>query len=178
MSSLSVADEAQSSTKCGALCKRKRIRDGSGMPLIITVGRCEQTFSVAVRIASFSSSKPVGTRWHHAVLHRWVGRLRAATRRREAPGWQGQYAANREPTHQSPAPDQTVSASYHVLFQDGTHARSGDWAVHQPVRMWTVLLSEINTCETPSANWRRSGSPSQSNRPAPWRKRHCHFHKS
>jgi insertion element IS1 protein InsB len=46
---------------------------------------------------------------------------------------QGEHAENREQAHQSPDPHQAVSASYAVLFQDGTDARSGDWAVHQSV---------------------------------------------
>src|SRR5262249_20553387 len=40
-----VAGSALSSTKCGVLCKRKRIRDGSGTPLITTPGRCWRMYS-------------------------------------------------------------------------------------------------------------------------------------
>jgi insertion element IS1 protein InsB len=40
---------------------------------------------------------------------------------------------NREQAHQSTDPDQAVGSSHDLLFQDGTHARSGDWAVHQSV---------------------------------------------
>lgn len=36
-------------------------------------------------------------------------------------------------THQSPDADQTVGASYHMLFENGTYARCGDWAMHQPL---------------------------------------------
>ena len=35
--------------------------------------------------------------------------------------------------HQSADSDQAFSASYHLLFQDGTDARSGNWALHQSV---------------------------------------------
>jgi hypothetical protein len=34
--------------------------------------------------------------WDHAVLHRWVGGIRAAYRPRAASRWQGAYADNRE----------------------------------------------------------------------------------
>ena len=38
-----------------------------------------------------------------------------------------------ESKHINPDPDQAVGSSHAVLFQDGPHARSGDWAVHQSV---------------------------------------------
>src|SRR5215470_20049737 len=74
-----------------------------------------------------------GALWHHEVLHGWLGSLRAAYRGQEAPRGQGAYAENREQAHQSSDPDEAARASHAVLFQDGTDARSGDWAVHQSV---------------------------------------------
>ena len=39
----------------------------------------------------------------------------------------------RDTTHQSTDPDEAARASHHLLFQDGTDARSGDWALHESV---------------------------------------------
>ena len=44
---------------------------------------------------------------------------------------EGEHPENREQTHQSSDPDQALSTSYDLLLQDGTYARSCDWAVHQ-----------------------------------------------
>jgi hypothetical protein len=60
-----------------------------------------------------------------------LGGLRAAHRHRTASGWQGEHAKNREQTYQSTDPDQTVGAPHHLFLQDGAHARSGHWVVHQ-----------------------------------------------
>src|SRR5262249_53027179 len=74
-----------------------------------------------------------GALWHHEVLHRRLGGLRAASRCREASGGEGKHTENREQAHQSTDPHQAVGASDAVLFQDGTDARSGDWTLHESV---------------------------------------------
>src|SRR4030095_1086556 len=86
------------------------------------------------------AARAAGTLWHHEVLHRRLGGLRAAYRCRAASRGKGEYPENREQAHQSPAPYQTVSASYAVLFQDGTDARSGAWTLHESVGVWTSSL--------------------------------------
>src|SRR5215475_3861343 len=110
--------------------------------------------SVCVRAAEGrrlpEAAKAARALWHHQVLHRRLGGLRAASRCRDASRRQGEHTENREQAHQSPDPDQAVAASHAVLFQDGTHARSRDWAVHQSVCIWTSHLRGANTCETPS----------------------------
>ena len=62
----------------------------------------------------------------------WGG-LRAAYRCRAASRGEGEHTENREQAHQSTDPHQAVGASYAVLFQDGTDARSGHWALHESV---------------------------------------------
>ena len=75
------------------------------------------------------------------LLHRWVGRLRAAYRPRAASRGQGEHAENREQTHQSADPDQAARPSHHLLFQNDDHARSGDWPLHQSLRVWSRSLT-------------------------------------
>ena len=62
-----------------------------------------------------------------------MGSLRAAYRYREASRGEGEHPENREEAPQSTDPHQAVSTSYDLLFQDGTDARSGDWALHESV---------------------------------------------
>src|SRR5262245_40357703 len=115
------------------------------------------TISVCVRAAEGrrlpEAARAAGTLWHHQVLHRRLGGLRAASRCRDASRRQGEHTENREQAHQSPDPDQAVGASHAMLFQDGTHARFGDWALHQSVCIWTGHLRGANTCETPSSTF-------------------------
>ena len=59
---------------------------------------------------------------HPKVLHGWMGSLRAAYRGRAAPSGEGEHAENREQTHESADPDEAVSASDDLLFEDGTDA--------------------------------------------------------
>src|SRR5437660_803021 len=94
--------------------------------------------SNAVPVVHFCWTKAppaVGALWHHEVLPGWVGGLRAASRYRAASCGEGEHADNREQAHQLADPDQTVHASHAVLFQDGAHARSRHWAVHQALRI-------------------------------------------
>src|SRR5262249_51161354 len=79
------------------------------------------------------AASAAGALWHHEVLHRRLGGLRAAYRGRAASRGEGEHPENREQAHQSPNPYQAVNASDAVLFQDGTDARSGDWALHESV---------------------------------------------
>src|SRR6266446_9829721 len=79
------------------------------------------------------AARVAGALWHHEVLYRRLGGLRAAYRCRAASRGEGEYTENREQAHQSTDPHQAVSASDDLLFQDGTDARSGDWALHKSV---------------------------------------------
>src|SRR5215217_8124108 len=83
----------------------------------------------------------VGTVWHHEVLHRRLGGLRAASRCRTTSGGEGAHAENREHTPQSADSDQAVSPSDNLLLEDGTYARSRDWAIHQPIGIRATPLS-------------------------------------
>ena len=75
----------------------------------------------------------------HQVLHGRVGGLRAASRGRVASRGEGEHTENREQTPQSLDPDQAVRMSYDLLVQDGTSARSRDWALHQSMCIRTTL---------------------------------------
>src|SRR5712692_1108971 len=74
--------------------------------------------------------------WSHAVLHGWVGGLRAVYRPRAASRGQGAYAKNQEQTHQVADPDQASRAPHDLLFQNDDDARSGHWSLHQSLRVW------------------------------------------
>src|SRR5262247_1798867 len=104
-----VVGSALSSTKCGVLCKRKRIRAGSGTPLITTPGRCWPMCSDDAKMFQRRRLPQVttapGALWHHEVLRGQLGSLRTAYRCQEAPRGQGEYTENREQAHQSPDPD-------------------------------------------------------------------------
>ena len=42
-----------------------------------------------------------------------------------------------------------VSARHDLLFQDGTHARSGDWCLHHTLRNWATHLTwNQRLCDT------------------------------
>src|SRR5689334_5220291 len=62
------------------------------------------------------AARATGALWHHEVLHRRMGGLRAAYRCRAASRGEGEHTENREQAHQSTDPHQAVSASYAVLF--------------------------------------------------------------
>jgi IS1 family transposase len=62
----------------------------------------------------------------------WGG-LRATCGGRAAHGGEGTHPEDREQTHQLAHADQAVGASDALLFEDGTHARLGDWPVYQSV---------------------------------------------
>ena len=79
------------------------------------------------------AARAAGALWHHAVFHRRMGSRRAAYRYRAASRGAGEHPDNREEAPQSTDPHQAVSTSDNVLFQDGTDARSGDWALHESV---------------------------------------------
>src|SRR5215471_495043 len=79
------------------------------------------------------AARAAGALWHHEVLHRRMGGLRAASGCRATSRGEGEHPENREQAHQSPDPYQTVSASYAMLFQDRTDARSSDWPLHESV---------------------------------------------
>jgi hypothetical protein len=57
----------------------------------------------------------------------------AACGGRATHGWEGKYPKDREQTHQLAHADQAVSPSDDLLFQDGTHARLGDWPLYQSI---------------------------------------------
>jgi hypothetical protein len=67
---------------------------------------------------------------------------------RETSSGQGQHAENGEQAHQAADADQAVGTSHPLFFPDRTDARSGHWAVHEPLRVRTSTLTGINRCET------------------------------
>src|SRR5215471_3215845 len=123
------------STPRGMECPQHKKTEGAFRPL--ERGSHREGAGVCVRTTQRRRLPQVttapGALWHYEVLHGRLGSLRAAYRPRAASRRQGEHTENREQAHQSPDPGEAARASHAVLFQDGTDARSGDWAIHQSV---------------------------------------------
>jgi hypothetical protein len=67
---------------------------------------------------------------HHALLHRRLGGLRAACGGRAAHHGEGTDAEERAQAPHRAHADHAGGTPNDLFFQDGTHARRGDWALH------------------------------------------------